>query len=121
MKRIVNEKRVNYDWHLPSIDVLNAIEQQAFLAVKYCSEIVCFVLDLTESTPLEKQLELLKQTYKRYGRVKTFVVYLSKSDLLSQDVIDNFISENKTYDFYYDADKFLKFARDKAIKTSFND
>jgi len=66
---------------------MNNIEKQAFLAMKYCANLLIYVFDLTEPFPLEDQLQL-------YARIKSFnqplLVYLSKTDILDKKVIADF-------------------------------
>jgi nucleolar GTP-binding protein len=69
-------------------DKMNNIEKQAYLAIKYCADLIIYIFDLTEPYPLEDQkklLELMKQFR------KPIIVYLSKTDLLEQDAIKIFL------------------------------
>lgn len=71
---------------------MNAIEQQAFLVLKLVAEKIIYVFDLTEPYPLEDQIRL-------YKRIKSFdkpvVIYLSKTDILEKEKVDEF---KKRYD-----------------------
>jgi len=69
---------------LNRLEKMNEIEMQADLAIKYCADVIVYVLDLTEGYPLNKQMELLKKVEKKYSRRKKFLVYLSKTDLLDK-------------------------------------
>jgi nucleolar GTP-binding protein len=70
---------------------MNLIEKQANLALRYCAELIIFVLDLTgTSYPKEQQDELLKNLIS-YG--KPFIAYLSKSDLIEPVLINDYIKE----------------------------
>ena len=66
---------------------MNVIEQQAYLVLKMVAEKIIYVFDLTETYPLEDQLRL-------YKRVLTFgppvVIYLSKTDILPKEKIEEF-------------------------------
>jgi len=62
----------------------NNIEQQAYLVLKYVANIIIYVIDLTEPYSLKEQERLLKGL-KDYE--KTIIIYLSKSDIISEDII----------------------------------
>jgi len=68
-------------------DKMNNIEKQAYLAIKYVADLVIYIFDLTESYPLEDQKKLL-EIIKQFK--KPIIIYLSKTDILEQDVIDKF-------------------------------
>ncbi|MBW2964398.1 50S ribosome-binding GTPase [Candidatus Woesearchaeota archaeon] len=58
---------------------MNPVEKQAYLALKYCADLVVFVFDPSDRTyAREEQLKLLKST-QLLG--KDVVVYVSKTDL----------------------------------------
>lgn len=63
---------------LNRFDKMNKIEQQAYLAIKHCADLVVYVFDPTESYPMEDQ-EKLYRTLCRAG--KDVYVYVSKSDI----------------------------------------
>jgi len=65
-------------------DKQNAIEEQAYLVLKYLANLIVYVIDLTEPYPIKKQEELLKGL-KDYD--KPLIVYLSKSDILDAGVV----------------------------------
>ncbi len=73
-------------------DKMNYIEKQAFLAIKYCADLLVYVFDLTEQYPLKKQLKLYKEL-KQYR--KPMIVYLSKVDILSKEQIEDFVKGKK--------------------------
>jgi nucleolar GTP-binding protein len=81
---------------LNRIDKKNIIEHQAYLAVKYLTNCCIFVLDITGSCgyDLKKQLKLLSDLKKEFS--KKFLVYLSKTDLVQEKELSNFIS-SKNY------------------------
>ncbi|RMF55470.1 GTP-binding protein [Candidatus Woesearchaeota archaeon] len=64
---------------LNRFEKMNAIEKQAYLAMKLLAEKIIFVFDLTETYPLKEQEKLYKKI-KRFG--KEIIIYLSKEDLL---------------------------------------
>jgi nucleolar GTP-binding protein len=65
---------------LNRFEKMNAIEKQAYLAIKYCAEMIIFVFDVSETSyGEEKQKKLLKSLH-NFG--KDVVVYCSKTDLL---------------------------------------
>lgn len=81
---------------LARFDKMNAIEKQAYLAIKHLSNAVVYVYDLTEMYPLTDQ-ETLAGLIADMER--PMIYYLSKTDILPKDVVDNFISKNKDIKF----------------------
>lgn len=82
---------------LNRFDKMNVFEKQAYLAVKYCADLIVYVFDLTESYkqfPIEKQIKLYQRLKKEFE--KPIVIYLSKTDLVEKSVVDNFIKQLKT-------------------------
>jgi len=74
---------------LDRFEGMNEIEQQAFLALKHCADLVIYVYDLTESSaPLEDQKRLY-QTITKLG--KEVVIYLSKVDQLGEEQLKRFV------------------------------
>ncbi|MGE0792714.1 MAG: GTPase [Candidatus Woesearchaeota archaeon] len=72
-------------------DKQNEIEMQANLAIKYVANMICYVFDLTEtSATLKDQLKLLKKL-KDFD--KPIICYLSKTDLIAKDILENFEKE----------------------------
>ncbi len=65
-------------------DRRNAIEEQAYLVLKYVANMIVYVIDLTEPYPLKIQEKLLKEL-KEHD--KPIIVYLSKTDILSKDIV----------------------------------
>lgn len=66
---------------------MNNIEKQAYLAVKYQADLVIYIFDLTEPYPLEDQIKLL-EIFK--GFRTPVIIYLSKTDILDEEVISKF-------------------------------
>ena len=60
-------------------DKMNIIEKQAYLALKYVTDIIVYIFDLTEPYSLSDQTKLFDKL-KEFD--KTMIVYLSKKDLL---------------------------------------
>ena len=58
---------------------MNTIEQQAYLVLKYLTQVIVYVIDLTEPYSLKEQEKLLK-TLEDYD--KPIIIYLSKTDIL---------------------------------------
>ena len=87
---------------------MNYIEKQAYLAIKHCAHLLVYVLDLTEVYPLKDQLKLLEnlRAFK-----KPIIVYLSKTDLLSKEKLEPFISKKGVFT---DIKKLKEFLMDKA-------
>ncbi|MBW2966278.1 50S ribosome-binding GTPase [Candidatus Woesearchaeota archaeon] len=71
---------------------MNAIEQQAYLVMKIVAEKIIYIFDLTEPYPLKDQIRL-------YERVKGFgkpvIIYLSKTDILDKEKINEFKKKYK--------------------------
>jgi nucleolar GTP-binding protein len=64
---------------LNRFEKMNPIERQAYLAIKYCADLIIFVFDTSDQTyEAETQLKLLT-TLKRHR--KPIIVYLSKTDI----------------------------------------
>jgi len=81
---------------LDRFDKMNEIEQQAYLALKHCADLVIYVYDLTESSaPIEDQKKLHKKL--RQMR-KEIIVYLSKTDKLPPQVVKDFLKEGMVTD-----------------------
>lgn len=76
---------------LNRFDKMNYIEKQAFLAMKYCADVIIYIFDLTEPYPIEKQEKLLKRIKKSKKKI---ILYLSKTDIIDKKTINNF---NKKY------------------------
>ena len=72
---------------LNRFDKMNAIEKQAYLALKFLASKIIYVFDLTEPYPLEMQEKLFRQI-KDTG--KPVVVYLSKTDILDKEKVKQF-------------------------------
>ncbi len=73
---------------LNRFEKMNEIEQQAYLALKHCADLVIYVYDPTEaSAPLADQKRLY-QLVKKLG--KPVLVYLSKTDLAAPEQLTPF-------------------------------
>jgi len=72
---------------LNRFDKMNAIEKQAYLALKCLAKKIIYVFDLTEPYPLELQEKLYRKTKEMK---KPVIVYLSKTDLLEEAQINEF-------------------------------
>jgi nucleolar GTP-binding protein len=70
---------------------MNYIEKQAHLTMKYLADVLLYVFDLTEAYPLDQQIELYKRTIEEYD--KPMLIYLSKTDLLTQEKINEFMEK----------------------------
>ncbi len=72
----------------------NIIEQIATLAIKYVAEAVIYVFDLTETAySLDDQITLYNELKKSRKQV---IVYLSKTDLLEKEKLNEFKKKFKT-------------------------
>lgn len=73
---------------------MNEVEMQANLAIKYVANLICYVFDLTEtSSSIDNQLKLLKNL-KDFD--KPILCYLSKTDILDKQIVDDFKNKFKT-------------------------
>jgi nucleolar GTP-binding protein len=100
---------------LARFEKMNAIEKQAYLAMKYVADILAFVFDLTEPYPLDDQIRLYEQI-KDTG--KYTLVYFSKRDIVDEDKINAFIREHKLTNVAVDADD-LKLKIQQKMKNRF--
>jgi len=75
---------------LNRFDKMNNIEKVAFLALKLLAEKIIYVFDLTEPYPLEQQIKLFNEIRKTK---KPILVYLSKTDILEKEDIEDFKEE----------------------------
>ncbi|MBD3259638.1 GTP-binding protein [Candidatus Woesearchaeota archaeon] len=67
---------------LNRFDRMNTIEKQAFLAMKFLSDLIIYIFDLTESYPLKDQEKLFNKIKKDFD--KPIMLYLSKTDILNK-------------------------------------
>jgi nucleolar GTP-binding protein len=69
---------------LNRFEKMNPVERQAYLAIKYCADIVVFVLDNSDqSYDINDQKKLLASV-ENIG--KEVIIYLSKTDLKSSEI-----------------------------------
>ncbi len=80
---------------LDRFDKMNNIEKQAYLALKYCCDLIVYVIDLTEPYPLADQLKLLENT-KKYD--KKILIYLSKQDIIEKSKFSEFSKKYSALD-----------------------
>ncbi|MBW3004000.1 50S ribosome-binding GTPase [Candidatus Woesearchaeota archaeon] len=78
---------------LNRFEKMNNIEKVAYLALKYLAEDVVYVFDITEPFPLKDQVKLYKALKRMQKKV---YVYLSKTDVLKKEDVEEF---RKKYDF----------------------
>ncbi|MBW2984227.1 50S ribosome-binding GTPase [Candidatus Woesearchaeota archaeon] len=71
---------------------MNNIEKQAYLALKYCADLIVYVFDITEPFPLKEQEELLRNL-KEFK--KEVIIYLSKADILEKEKTNEFKKKHK--------------------------
>ncbi|MFT4261365.1 MAG: GTPase [Candidatus Woesearchaeota archaeon] len=62
-------------------DKMNIIEKQAYLAMRYVTDLIVYIFDLTEPYTLNDQTKLF-ENIKKYD--KEIVIYLSKQDLVGE-------------------------------------
>jgi GTP1/Obg family GTP-binding protein len=74
---------------------MNKIEQEAYLALKYVADKIIYIFDLTEPYPIEDQIKL----YNRLKELnKPIIIYLSKTDILEKEKIEEFSKKFKVVD-----------------------
>lgn len=71
-------------------DKMNNIERQAYLAIKYQADLIIYIFDLTEPYPIKDQRRLL-DNLKKFR--KPIIPYLSKTDILDKNRINQFCKE----------------------------
>ena len=70
---------------------MNPIEKQAFLAMKYCANIIVYIFDLSDATySLVDQKKLFQQIL---DLDRDIIIYLSKTDIVDNKKIKEFISK----------------------------
>jgi nucleolar GTP-binding protein len=84
---------------LNRLDKMNYIEKQAYLAIKYCAEVIVYVFDPTEPYSLSDQ-EKLFDRLNETG--KDIIIYISKTDLIKD------LSKFKQFNFITDAEEVKK-------------
>ncbi|MBS3112734.1 50S ribosome-binding GTPase [Candidatus Woesearchaeota archaeon] len=72
---------------LNRFDKMNFIERQAYLAAKYCANVIIYIYDLSEPYSLRDQ-QLLLQKFKEFN--KPIIIYLSKTDILPKEIVSQF-------------------------------
>lgn len=80
---------------LNRFDKMNKIEQEAYLALKYVTDKIIYIFDLTEPYPLKGQIKLLKRM-KEFK--KPIIIYLSKTDILEKNIVEEFSKRFKIVD-----------------------
>ena len=71
-------------------DKMNAIEQQAVIAIKYLAHAIIYVFDPTEPYPLDNQEKLLEILRKEK---KPLLLYVSKADMAKNPEVEKKIEE----------------------------
>lgn len=77
---------------------MNYIEKQAYLVLKYISDIIVFVIDLSETCGFDvnSQIKLFNMIEKNFGN-KKILIYFSKKDLLNENILKEFKIKFKKY------------------------
>ena len=70
---------------------MNNIEKHAYLTMRYLADVLLYVFDPTESYPIELQKQLFDRTKEDFD--KPLLSYLSKTDLINQELINKFKEE----------------------------
>lgn len=96
----------------------NSIEKRAQIVLNGHSDLIVFVLDITESCGfgLNEQLALLKNTAKLETDI---VLYLSKTDIFNEedeDVLDEIKTKIKKFKLFREKDEVKKYLLDESLK-----
>jgi nucleolar GTP-binding protein len=75
---------------LARFEKMNAVEQMAFLCVKYAAHLVVMVIDPTPGYSLEEQRLLVKQVREHD---KELLFYISKTDIADKSVVKGLVEE----------------------------
>ena len=89
---------------------MNNIEKQAYLAIKYQADLIIYIFDLTETYPLKDQHKLL-ENIKKYR--KPIIIYLSKTDIIEKDIVNQFQKELQLFTDISDLKKELSITIEK--------
>ena len=85
---------------------MNQIEKQAYLAVRYCADLIVYIFDLTEPYSLEEQKRLYEVLK---GYEKKIIFYLSKTDILDKEKSGkeklNMFKKENNFKFITDSEK----------------
>lgn len=71
---------------------MNFVEKMAYVAMKHAADLIIYVFDLTEEYPIDDQIKLYEQIR---GYKKPIIIYLSKTDILENDVVESFKKKHK--------------------------
>ncbi len=85
-----NEKKIQLldtPGTLNRFNKMNDIEKQAYIALKYCTNAIVYVFDLTVPYPLDDQVALLRNIQELKIPI---VVYLAKSDIVAKKQVEDF-------------------------------
>jgi nucleolar GTP-binding protein len=94
---------------LNRLEKMNIVEKIAYLMIRYASDYVVYVFDITESSyPLSDQKKLLKNLK---NHSKPIVCYLAKTDLLSEEQIQGFVSlfDSKKIPLFTDCEELMDY------------
>lgn len=101
---------------LNRVDRMNNVEKMAYLAMKYVTDYLVYVFDITEGGyPLKDQKKLLEQI-KKYN--KPIVCYLAKTDILSEEQVDGFMHlfANKRIPFFTEQEELMDYLWSEMLK-----
>lgn len=73
---------------LNRFEKMNTIEQQAYLAMKYCADLIVYIFDLSEPFPLSDQKKLFSKLQLSH---KPLIAYVSKTDILDKKMVADFV------------------------------
>jgi nucleolar GTP-binding protein len=74
---------------LNRLDKMNNVEVRAYIAIKYASDALIYVFDLSsdDEDDLKKQIKLYKTLKKENSNI---LIYLSKTDIIDKEIINQF-------------------------------
>ena len=95
---------------------MNPIEQQAYLAIRYCADVLVYVFDLTEQYPLADQKKLLLEL-KKFD--KDILIYMSKTDILEKEKVNAFLEKSNFKKVFVDAEELMEELVKRERKTDY--
>ncbi|MCX6709681.1 MAG: 50S ribosome-binding GTPase [Candidatus Woesearchaeota archaeon] len=97
---------------LSRLEKMNDIEKQAYIAMRYASNMIIYVFDPSETYTLEVQEKLFSEI-ESFG--KQVYIYISKTDIKNSAVAKNTLEIEKRHKSEKDPEKIKELIRGKAI------
>lgn len=89
---------------------MNWIEKQSYLAIKYLSNILIYVFDISETCGfvIEDQLILFRNLKKKFPR-KKIIIYFSKNDMIPKEKLNEFVKKHDFSNAFFDVNDMKKY------------